>query len=151
MEVIFLNRRYRFAKIYYNWILDCLAEDEKWEELAFFRMGVDLMVRQHELARIEWNQIEYPYVHNIEISKRINPLDDNEKKYYEPRQISWQTYDSLNKIWNDRCDGKIFTENLMHYIGSISVSAGVDFRGTYLRSLGIALMSGLINNMEDED
>ena len=141
-------RKYQFAKIYYNWVIDCLTEDKKWEELAFFRLGVDLMVRQHELARIEWSQIRYQYVYNIEISKRVSPLECNEKRYYEPKVISMQTYNALTKIRNEGCTGKIFPNDPMRYIGSISESIGVDFRGTYLRSLGIILKVGLIENMK---
>ena len=43
------NRTYEFSKMYYDWVCKCLTEDEKFEELLFFKLGVDLMVRQKEL------------------------------------------------------------------------------------------------------
>ena len=39
-----LDRTYEFAKMYYDWVCKCLVKDEKYEELAFFKLGVDLMV-----------------------------------------------------------------------------------------------------------
>ena len=40
------NRTYEFSKMYYDWVCKRLTEDEKFEELLFFKLGVDLMVRQ---------------------------------------------------------------------------------------------------------
>lgn len=144
MEKTIVTRRYQFAKMYYDWVIDCLTEDKKWEELAFFRLGVDLMVRQHELTTIEWSQIDYPYVKNIEISKRVkNELQIQREKYYEPKEISIQTYTALNRIWNNECTSKIFNKDPIRYIGSIYESIGAEFRGTYLRSLGVLLKETL--------
>lgn len=63
------SREYEFASMYYDWVCECLEEDEKYEELAFFKLGVDLMVRQMELMNIKFYQIEFPYVKNIQIMK----------------------------------------------------------------------------------
>ena len=63
------NRVYEFSKMYYDWVCKCLKEDEKFEELAFFKLGVDLMVRQKELTSIKFSQIEFPYVKDIQVMK----------------------------------------------------------------------------------
>ena len=64
-----LDRTYEFAKMYYDWVCKCLVEDEKYEELAFFKLSVDLMVRQKELVNIKYSQIAFPYIKDIQIMK----------------------------------------------------------------------------------
>lgn len=80
-----INREYEFACMYYDWVCECLEEDEKYEELAFFKLGVDLMVRQKELTSIKFSQIEFPYVKDIQVTKvvkiPVEPTDDNDREY----------------------------------------------------------------------
>ena len=60
-----LDRTYEFAKMYYDWVYKCLVEDEKYEELAFFKLGIDLMVRQKELIRQKrYEEIEKKKIQN---------------------------------------------------------------------------------------
>lgn len=148
-----IKRSYEFAHMYYDWIIQCLEKDEKWTELAFFRLGVDLGVRQHELASITWEQIEYPYVNNIQMTKKIKTYqsDSTTPRYYEPKEISRQTYDTLNMIYRKGCNGKIFVENPLRYIVSISESAGVEFRGHYMRSIKAKFLAGIDALMSEED
>lgn len=143
-----MNRQYQFAQMYYDWIIDCLTEDEKFEELAFFRLGVDLCVRLHELKDIKWEQIEYPYVNNIKGCKIKK--DSVEHGYYEPREISMQTYNSLNVIENKQVDGFVFQNNSYHYIGSISESIGTNFNGHEMRNIGAILKTAIMLKEEGE-
>lgn len=138
-----MNRKYKFAKSYYNWVIDSLTEDEKWEELAFFRLGVELMLRQRELLKIEWSQIEYPYVKNIEKSTKT----EYKKKNYITKEISIKTYEALNKIWCSGCAGNIFKKAPYKYARSISESIGIEFHSLYLRKLGIMLLVDHVGNM----
>ena len=79
------NRTYEFSKMYYDWVCKCLTEDEKFEELAFFKLGVDLVVRQKELIDIKFSQIDFPYVKDIEVKKikKIpkDPTSEDDRDY----------------------------------------------------------------------
>ena len=132
-----LDRTYEFAKMYYDWVCKCLVEDEKYEELAFFKLSVDLMVRQKELVNIKYSQISFPYVKDIQIMK-IYP-NMSTPMYYDPKEISRDTYDLLNKIWSKDRD-KIFDKPVQTYVKSIKESIGdTNFDGCYMRNLGIKL------------
>lgn len=64
-----MNRLFEYTKMQYEWITKCLTEDKKWEELAFFELGVDLGVRISELRNIKWEQIDFPLIKDIKVSK----------------------------------------------------------------------------------
>ena len=64
-----MDRSFEYAKMQYEWIIKCLVEDEKWEELAFFELGVDLGIRIGELKNIKWEQIDFPLVKDVKVSK----------------------------------------------------------------------------------
>lgn len=162
-----ISRAYKFASMYYDWVCKCLEEDEKYEELAFFKLGVDLMVRQKELASIKFSQIEFPYVKDIQVMKVIKvPVeqtedDDREYKYrfaepsyYEPRSISKSTYDAINRLWTEDKE-KIFEKSSVEYTRSIVESIGDDrFNAHMMRSIGIHFLSELceqIESMEDNE
>ena len=81
------DREYEFAKMYFDWVCRCLEEDELYEELAYFRLGTELSIRQLELSNIKFSQVEYPYILNIKISKK-NQLNTT----YDPMKISKETY-----------------------------------------------------------
>ena len=131
------NRTYEFSKTYYDWVCKCLTEDEKFEELLFFKLGVDLMVRQKELMSIKYSQIEFPYVKNIQVLK-INP-NMSQPTYYQPREISRDTYDLLNVVC-DKDKDKIFDKPTQRYVRSIIKSIGDgNFNALYLRKLGMIL------------
>lgn len=49
-----MNRTLDFVKMYCSWVEKCLADDDKLEELAFFKLGLDLCVRQ---KRIDGDQM----------------------------------------------------------------------------------------------
>lgn len=132
------DRTYEFAKMYYNWACDCLTKDEKFEELAFFKLGVDLAVRQKELIEIKFSQIDFPYVNDIEV-KKMSP-NIVHPSYYPPREISRDTYDLLNTLWDDGNLGKIFNKSSQDYIASIIESIGDGtFNGHMFRKLGTIL------------
>ena len=123
--------------MYYDWVCKCLTEDEKFEELLFFKLGVDLMVRQKELMSIKYSQIEFPYVKNIQVLK-INP-NMSQPTYYQPREISRDTYDLLNVVC-DKDKDKIFDKPTQRYVRSIIKSIGDgNFNALYLRKLGMIL------------
>lgn len=137
-----MNRQYEFAKLYYDWIVKCLTKDEQWEVLAYFVLGCELCVRQKELMSIEWNQIEFPYVNNIRISK-VKPTGAVE--FYPPKEISKNTMDLLNKTWNRRSI-KLFNKEQYYYIYRIRESCGDStFNGHVMRTLGIQFKSNNIN------
>lgn len=133
------NRVYDFSKMYYNWVCDCLAKDKKYEELAFFKLGVELVVRQKELIEIKFSQIDFPYINNIEVKKISKNL--NVPSYYPAREISRDTYDLLNMFYRDDL-GKIFNKSSQEYIESIRESIGDGhFNGHYMRKLGATLQA----------
>lgn len=141
------NRVYEFSKMYYNWVCECLAKDEKFEELAFFKLGVDLAVRQKELIEIKYSQIDFPYVNDIEVKKITENM--TAPSYYPSREISRDTYDLLNVVGNDEDLGRIFKKSSQEYIDSIRESIGDGhFNGHYMRKLG-ATLRVLENNKEE--
>ena len=148
------NRTYEFSKMYYDWVCKCLTEDEKFEELAFFKLGVDLAVRQKELIDIKFSQIDFPYVKDIEV-KKIKKIpkdptseDDRdyeyviaEPSYYPPREISKDTYDCIRLYCIG--DNKLFRKSSQDYIESIIESIGDGmFNGHIIRKLGTILRFG---------
>ena len=150
--------------MYYDWVCQCLTEDEKFEELAFFKLGVDLMVRQMELMSIKFSQIEFPYVKDIQIMKvKKVPVEDKngeyryrlvEPSYYEPRPITQSTYDLVNKLWVEGKD-KIFNKSSLEYASSIADSIGDGrFNAHMMRSIGIHFLAELceqLESMEDDE
>ena len=143
------NRTYEFSKMYYDWVCKCLTEDEKFEELLFFKLGVDLMVRQKELMSIKYSQVEFPYVKNIQVLK-INP-NMPQPTYYQPRKISRDTYDLLNVVC-DKDKDKIFDKSAQRYVESIIKSIGDgNFNALYLRKLGIIMKWNELKEKEKEN
>lgn len=130
-----MKRCFEYAKMQYEWIVNCLTEDKKWEELAFFELGVDLGVRLSELRSIKWEQIEFPYVKSIKISKQKSPEIE---EYYHPLCISTSTFEACNRIYDNNIEDFIFQYNPYHYIGSISESIGSSFSGHDMRKINIA-------------
>ena len=153
--------------MYYDWVCECLEEDGKYEELAFFKLGVDLMVRQKELTSIKFSQIEFPYVKDIQVMKVVKipaePTEEGDREYkyrfaepsfYEPRLISRDTYDSVNRLWSKGKE-KIFEKSALEYSQSIKESIGDSrFNGHMMRSIGIHFLAELceqIESMEDDE
>lgn len=128
-----MNRTVDFVKMYCNWVESCLLDDNKLEELAFFKLGLDLCVRQKELIAIKWEQVDFPYVENIKILKATFA-----GKFYPPREISLNTMEVLNELSTDR--EFIFTKDISKMIDSIRESIGDDlFSGHMLRKFGATL------------
>lgn len=143
------NRTYEFSKMYYDWVCKCLTEDEKLEELLFFKLGVDLMVRQKELMSIKYSQVKFPYVKDIQVLK-INP-DMPQPTHYQPREISRDTYDLLNVVC-DKDKDKIFDKPAQRYVESIIKSIGDgNFNAIYLRKLGMMLKWNELKEKEKEN
>lgn len=141
------NRAYEFAKMYYNWVCECLTKDEKFEELVFFKLGVDLAVRQKELIDIKFSQVEFTCVKDIEV-KKMSP-NITHPAYYPPRDITRATYNLLKKLQNDSDSDKIFNKSSQDYIASIIESIGDGtFNGHMLRRLGTTLHF-MKNNKEE--
>ncbi|GLB26541.1 hypothetical protein LXJ15735_27820 [Lacrimispora xylanolytica] len=137
-----MDRVRDFVNMYCRWVEDRLTEDEKWEELAFFELGIDLGVRQGELLSIKWNQIDYPYIKNIRILKP-NSADD----YYPPKEISYSTMKILNMLQNN--NEFVFTKDIVKMIESIRKSIGDNqFSGHMMRKFKIALKRV---NLEEDD
>ena len=158
-----ISREYKFASMYYDWVCECLEEDEKYEELAFFKLGVDLMVRQKELTSIKFSQIEFPYVKDIQVMKIVKvPVepteeDDREHRYrfaepsfYEPRAISRATYDLVNRLWSEGKE-KIFEKSAMEYLQSIKESIGDNrFNGHMMRGFGLCFKTEIYKMCEEK-
>lgn len=136
-----MDRSFEYAKMQYKWITKCLEEDEKWEELAFFELGVDLGIRIAELKNIKWEQIDFPYIRDIRISKK---KDTDKEECYKPLEISLNTFEAINRIYDKRVDDYIFQYNTYHYIGSISESIGTAFNGHTMRNMSIVFQANLI-------
>ena len=139
------DREYEFAKMYFDWVCRCLEEDELYEELAYFRLGTELSIRQLELSNIKFSQVEYPYILNIKISKK-NQLNTT----YDPMKISKETYDAINKIDNGDRD-KIFVNPPLHYINKIRMSIGdIEFNGVRIRKIGTSIPTfvSFLNQLE---
>ena len=133
--------------MYYNWVCECLEEDGKYEELAFFKLGVDLMVRQKELTSIKFSQIEFPYVKDIQVMKVVKiPA---EPSFYEPRLISRDTYDSVNRLWSEGKE-KIFEKSALEYSQSIKESIGDSrFNGHMMRGFGLCFKTEIYKMCEE--
>lgn len=161
-----ISREYEFASMYYDWVCECLEEDEKYEELAFFKLGVDLMVRQKELTSIKFSQIEFPYVKDIQVMKivkiPVEPTEDDDREYkyrfaepsfYKPRPISKATYDLVNKLWVEGKE-KIFEKSAMEYSQSIKESIGDSrFNAHMMRSIGTQFLAEIceqVGRLDDE-
>lgn len=127
-----MDRSFEYAKMQYEWIIKCLVEDEKWEELAFFELGVDLGIRIGELKNIKWEQIDFPLVKDVKVSK-----GENKEEYYEPLEISLNAFEAINRIYDNRVDDYIFQYNPYHYIRSISESIGTTFNVHSMRNISI--------------
>ena len=69
MQTLNLLKRYEFAQEYYDKVCKSLEIREMWEELAWFKLGVELCIRQNELPSIRYSQIDFPMVKNIKILK----------------------------------------------------------------------------------
>lgn len=139
-----MDRPFEYAKMQYEWITKCLIEDEKWEELAFFELGIDLGVRISELRNIKWEQIDFPLIKGIKVSKT---KDKDEEKYYEPLEISLNTFEAMNRIYDKRVDSYVFQYNPYHYIGSISESIGTTFNGHSMRNMNIVFKTHLMQQV----
>ena len=158
-----ISREYKFACMYYDWVCECLEEDKKYEELAFFKLGVDLMVRQKELTSIKFSQIEFPYVKDIQVTKvvkiPVEPTEDDDREYkyrlaepsfYEPRLISRDTYDSVNRLWSEGKE-KIFEKSALEYSQSIKESIGdIRFNGHMMRGFGLCFKTEIYKMCEEK-
>ncbi len=129
-----MDRSYEYNKNYYDWTVKCLKEDDKYEELAFFMLGVDLMIRQSELMALTFDQLEFPFVKNIKIMKAT--LND---KKYEARIINVETYEVVRGL-QDTGKTKIFDKPSSYYIDSIQKSNGDRyFNGHIMRGIGLSM------------
>lgn len=158
-----ISREYKFACMYYDWVCECLEDDKKYEELAFFKLGVDLMVRQKELTSIKFSQIEFPYVKDIQVMKvvkvPVEPTEDADREYkyrfaepsfYEPRLISRDTYDSVNRLWSEGKE-KIFEKSALEYSQSIKESIGDSrFNGHMMRGFGLCFKTEIYKMCEEK-
>lgn len=135
-----MDRVAKFANMYCRWIEDCLTEDEKWEELAFFELGIDLGVRQKELLSIKWSQVEFPYVNDIAILKATFA-----GQYYSPKEISRSTIKILNKLPTDRA--LVFSKDVSQMTESIRESIGdSQFSGHMMRKFGAILKTSCLDD-----
>lgn len=146
------NRAYDFSKMYHDWVCKCLIEDEKFEELIFFKLDIDLVIRHKEITNIKLSQINFPYVKNIKINKIRKTLkeitDANgcidyeyviaKPSYYQPKKISKDTYNYIKLYFGKQ--NELFSKSSQYYISSIAKSIGdSNFSGHILRKLGIVL------------
>ncbi len=129
-----MDRNYEYNRNYYQWTIKCLEEDEKYEELAFFMLGVDLMIRQSELMALTFDQFEFPFVKDIKMMKQTLI-----SKKYNPKTINISTFETVNKLYANG-KTKLFDKSPSYYIESIKKSNGdMYFNGHMMRGIGLAV------------
>lgn len=135
------DRHYEFAKMYYNWVCDCLTEDKMWEELALFRLGVECPVRQNELLSITYLQINGLYIENVPILKKYK--GQQTQFYYNKVEMSPDTMFVLLRIWDSNSHplDKIFKHPMRYYVKRIRTSIGDErFNGKTISGIGMQFL-----------
>ena len=134
------TKKIKFAKMYYQYVCDCLTEDKLWEELALFKLGADVYVRQNELLSITYSQIDFPMVRKVPILKIYK--GQKRQYYYNDIRISEDTYRSIIDIWyqDSSEDDRIFKRPMEYYIKRIQSSTGDNqFSHHMMRHIGAML------------
>lgn len=150
MQTLNLLKRYEFAQEYYDKVCKSLEIREMWEELAWFKLGVELCVRQNELLSIRYSQIDFPMVKNIKILKKRSP--DDEAHYYDDKRISTGTHQTILKIRpyyspNDA----IFNHPAQYYSNCIkSIVGGLPFNNCFMRTIGTIFLWHNVSLMGDD-
>ena len=117
-----MDRNYEYNWNYYHWTINCLKEDKKYEELAFFMLGVDLMLRQQEVIKLDFDQF-------------IPHTCDK----YKPVDINVSTLDAVKRLYA-MGKVKLFDKSPIYYTNSIRESNGdMYFNGHMMRGIGLAI------------
>ena len=113
-----VNKMPKDLKDYYDRTCRCLLEDNKIEELIFFKMCVELAARQNELAAITFKQVDLDnlVVTDIESFK--------EGKIYPPKNISKELGGLIKNHLSGFNDEKLFKKSTDVYKRSIRESNG---------------------------
>ena len=125
------NRTPKDLRAYYDRTCKCLLEDNKIEELIFFKMGVELAARQDELAAITFKQVDLDNlaVTGIESFK--------ERKIYPSKNISKELGDLIKNHLNGSEDEKLFKKPPVYYKSRIRKSNGDNnFSNHMMRHIG---------------
>lgn len=125
------NRAPKDLRAYYDRTCKCLLEDNKIEELIFFKMGVELAARQDELAAITFKQVDLDnlVVTDIESFK--------ERKIYPSKNISKELGNLIKNHLNGSEDEKLFKRPATYYKVRIRESNGDNnFSNHMMRHIG---------------
>ena len=125
------NKMPKDLKSYYDKTCKCLLEDNKIEELIFFKMGVELKARQNELAAITFKQVDLDnlVVTNIESFK--------EGKIYPFKNISKELGNLIKNHLIGSNDEKLFKRPATYYKARIRESNGDNnFSNHMMRHIG---------------
>ena len=126
-----IDKTPRDLKSYYDRTCKCLLEDNKIEELIFFKMGVELKARQNELAAITFKQVDLDnfVVTNMESFK--------EGKIYPSKNISKELGSLIKNHLSGADDEKIFKRPVAYYKARIRESNGDNnFSNHMMRHIG---------------
>lgn len=133
------DRQYQFNKMYYNYIIDCLAQDNLIEELCYVYVAVDTGIRSKEMAMLKWGQFDFDKLLNVQISK-LRPKQG--EQFYGDISLSRSTSLKLHEyreLINPNDDTSIFN-NISKIANSIKKSIGNDkFMLHDLRRMGVIL------------
>lgn len=110
---------YSSMKSYYENVCTCLIRDEKYEELVFFMLGVELAVRKDELIRITLKQCD---LRNLKIYDIENIKDI--QATYPPISISREVSELIEKYLSGSDDERLFGKTTRFYRDSIRESIG---------------------------
>ena len=128
------NKMPKDFNAYYDRTCKCLLEDNKIEELIFFKMGVELKARQDELAAITFKQVDLDnlIVTGIESFK--------EGRIYPSKNISKEIGDLIKNHLSGSEDEKLFRKPVTYYKVRIRESNGDEnYSNHMMRHIGQSL------------
>ena len=141
------NRQYQFNKMYYNYIIDCLAQDDLIEELCYVYVAVDTGIRIKEMAMLKWGQYDFDKFLNVQISK-LRPKQG--EQFYGDISLSRSTSLKLHEyreLINPDANTPIF-KNISKIADSIKKSIGYSrFTLHDLRRMAFVFRTELINTI----
>lgn len=143
------NRQYQFNKMYYNYIIDCLAQDNLIEELCYVYVAVDTGIRIKEMAMLKWGQFDFDKLLDVKRAKLRPSYGDSYGDMSLSRSTSLKLHE-YRELINPDANTPIF-KNISKIADSIKKSIGNDkFMLHDLRRMGVIFKSELINTINEE-
>ena len=125
------NRTPEELRTYYDRTCKCLLEDNKIEELIFFKMGVELKARQNELIAITFKQVD---LDNLVVTDMES---FKEGKIYLSKNISKEIGNLIKNHLTGSEDEKLFKRPATYYKVRIRESNGDNnFLNHMMRHIG---------------